>query len=448
MRVSSQPKSVFGVSELTAKIKALLEEAFPFVWIRGEISNLRRPSSGHFYFTLKDDKAQVSAVMFRGQQAGLRFRPEDGLEITGFGRIALYEPRGAYQIVFEYMEPCGIGALQKAFEQLKTRLSEEGLFDAGKKKPIPFLPRRIAVITSPTGAVVHDVLTIVSRRYENIEVLILPVKVQGEGAVEQIVEALESVNARRDIDTAILARGGGSLEDFQAFNSEEVARAIFASEVPIVSATGHETDFTIADFAADLRAPTPSAAAELAVPVKSELKRSLGILSDALELKTMRIVKENRERLRRRSARLVHPEKRIQDWLLKIDDLGARMARIVHADIDRRRERLGWKIERLRVSGPEKRIAKVHDALEQNKYKLLSFFRIRLEKYKFKIEKSAAALTALNPTAILDRGYSITRLLPERTVVREAAAAPAGRLVEITLAQGALVCRVEEKRNE
>ncbi len=446
MRLSSQPKSVFGVSQLTGKIKALLEETFPFVWIYGEISNLRRPSSGHFYFTLKDENAQISAVMFRGQQTGLRFRPEDGLEITGFGRIALYEPRGAYQIVLEYMEPKGIGALQKAFEQLKARLSEEGLFDGEKKKPIPFLPRRIALITSPTGAVVHDMLNVFRRRYENIEILILPVKVQGEGAVEQIVEALGTVNARGGIDTAILARGGGSLEDFQAFNSEEVARAIFASEVPIVSATGHETDFTIADFAADLRAPTPSAAAELAVPVKSELKRSLDILAKALEFKTMRIARENRDRLRRRSARLVHPRKRIQDWLLKLDDLGARMERIVHGNIDRRRERLFWKVERLRASGPDKRIAKVREKLDQNNYKLLSSFRICLDKNMFRLKRSAVALTALNPTAILARGYSITRLLPEGTVVREAADTPADRRVEITLAKGALICRVEEKK--
>ena len=381
--------------------------------------------------------------MFRGQQSGLRFRPEDGLEITGLGRIALYEPRGACQIVFEYMEPKGVGALQMAFEQLKARLSEEGLFDFERKKPIPPFPRKIAFITSPTGAVVHDMLNVVQRRYENVEILILPVKVQGEGAVEQIVDALSLVNARKDVDTAILARGGGSLEDFQAFNSEKVARAIFASTVPVIAATGHETDFTIADFAADLQAPTPSAAAELAVPLKRELKKSLRKLSEALELKTVRGISEKRGCLNRRSARLVHPGKRVQNYMLKLDDLGSRMARVLTNDLERRRERLGWRVENLWASSPEKRTLKAKEMLKQNQYKLLSSFGIYVNKNKFRLKEKAVALAGLSPMAVLSRGYSIARLLPERKVVREAAEAPADRQLEITLAKGTLICRVE-----
>ncbi|MGD9314599.1 MAG: exodeoxyribonuclease VII large subunit, partial [Desulfobacterales bacterium] len=264
-------RKIYTVSELTEKIKALLEESFPFIWIVGEISNFRTPLSGHFYFTLKDANAQINAVMFRGQQRQLKFEPEDGMRVTGMGRLGLYEPRGTYQIILEYMEPSGIGALQIAYEKLKARLADEGLFDEQQKQLLPFLPQKIVLITSPTGAVVHDMLNIIDRRFPNVTIQIWPVKVQGDGAEDEIVAALDLLRQHPNVDAAILARGGGSLEDLQAFNSESVARAIFACDVPIIAAIGHETDYTIADFVADLRAPTPSAAAELVFPIKSEL---------------------------------------------------------------------------------------------------------------------------------------------------------------------------------
>ena len=264
-------RKVYTVSELNAVIKSLLEQRFPFVWIVGEISNFKIPLSGHYYFTLKDEASQINAVMFRGQHRQLKFEPEDGMRVTGLGRLSVYEPRGAYQILLEYLEPSGVGGLQIAYEKLKARLAEEGLFDQQYKKPIPFLPHKIALITSPSGAVVHDMLNIIDRRFPNMQIEVFPVKVQGTGAEDEITEALEMLNDRSGVDVAILARGGGSLEDLQAFNSEHVARAIFAARIPIIAAIGHETDYTIADFVADLRAPTPSAAAELAVPVKFEL---------------------------------------------------------------------------------------------------------------------------------------------------------------------------------
>ncbi|MGD2037635.1 MAG: exodeoxyribonuclease VII large subunit, partial [Desulfobacterales bacterium] len=272
-------RKIYTVSELNAQIKSLLEEQFPFVWIVGEVSNFRTPLSGHFYFTLKDDASQISAVMFRGQQRQLKFQPEDGMRITGMGRLSVYEPRGTYQIILEYLEPSGIGALQIAFEKLKSRLADEGLFDERHKKAIPFLPHKIALITSPSGAAVHDMLNIIDRRFPNVNIQVFGVKVQGDGAEAEIAAALEQLNQQTDIDVAILARGGGSLEDLQAFNSESVARAVYASEIPTICGIGHETDYTIADFVADLRAPTPSAAAELAVPVKSELLQRLNDLS-------------------------------------------------------------------------------------------------------------------------------------------------------------------------
>ena len=270
---AGSPRHTYTVSELNANIKQLIEENFPFVLIFGEISNFRIPVSGHFYFTLKDHASQINSVMFRGQQRNLKFEPEDGLNVTGMGRISVYEPRGTYQIILEYLEPAGSGALQIAFEQLKKRLAGEGLFDEAKKKSLPFLPNKIGVISSPSGSVIHDILHIINRRFPNVSIQIVPVKVQGVDAVDQIVAAVELINVAKDVDVAILARGGGSLEDLQAFNAEPVARAIFASEIPIVSAIGHETDYTISDFVADLRAPTPSAAAELVVPAKSELEK-------------------------------------------------------------------------------------------------------------------------------------------------------------------------------
>jgi len=446
MRISSAPKHVYTVSELTSELKTLLEEKYPFIWIYGEISNFRKPASGHFYFTLKDEKAQISAVMFRGQQMGLKFLPQNGMEITGLGRVSLYESRGTYQVILEYVEPRGIGALQKAFEQLKSRLSDEGLFDPNHKKSIAFLPSTIALITSPTGAVIHDMLNIVSRRFDNIHIKIFPVKVQGDGAVEKIVEAIENVNKEMNIDVAILARGGGSLEDLQAFNSEKVARAIFASQVPIVSAIGHETDYTIADFVADLRAPTPSAAAELVIPLKKELKDRCKQLLRILAVKMLGTIENRRLRIHQTQYRLVHPKKRIQDHLLRMDDLFFRMVRIVEKNLEQYRERLSWKTEKLWSNNPAKSVEKLGISAEQLKYKLRLSFKIYLDNKRSCFEKLASGLAGMNPSAILARGYSITRVLPEKFIVRDADSVSLDQQLEIILEKGSLTCRVEGKQ--
>ncbi len=391
---------IYTVSELTAGIRDLLEEKFPFVWVSGEISNFHVPVSKHFYFTLKDENAQIAAVMFKGQNRNLKFQPEDGMRITGLGRISVYMPRGTYQIIFEYLEPAGIGALQSGFEQLKARLSAEGLFDPEHKKPLPLLPKKISIITSPTGAVIHDILNIIARRFPNIHIEILPVKVQGQGAEQEIVSAIELLNERGDADAAILARGGGSLEDLQAFNSEKVARAVFASEIPIISAVGHETDFTVADFVADLRAPTPSAAAELAVPLKSDLVRHCSRLSMSLNESFYRYIRHRRKLLGNMSERLVHPAKKIQAFRLKTDDLTARLIRIFVNKVRQKREHLSLRTEQLR---------------------------------------------SLNPSAILSRGYSIASSIPDKTVIRDADSVSDGQMIELRLANGMLICRVERK---
>lgn len=438
-------RPIYTVARLTADIKSLLEERFPFVWVVGEISNFKVPASRHYYFTLKDPTAQISAVMFKGQNRNLRFLPEDGMTVTGLGRISLYEPRGAYQIIFEYLEPSGIGALQAAFEQLKTRLSQEGLFDESHKKPIPFLPGVIGVITSRTGAVVHDILNILDRRFPNLRVEIFPVRVQGKGAEEEIAAAIEALNRRNRADVAILARGGGSLEDLAAFNSERVARAIFASHIPLISAVGHETDVSIADFVADRRAPTPSAAAELAVPVKEELVRSCDHLTSALEIRLRRHVTEKRRRLDETLKRLVHPKRRLADLLMRVDDLTARLHRGMDSNLDRRRERLSWRKQRLMAAQPSARTFHLKERLRDRRRELKIHFKGYLTHRRARLRDLATRLTALDPAAVLGRGYSIARTLPDQAVVRDAAGIDVGGRLHLTLARGALVCRVEKK---
>ncbi len=393
-------QQIYTISELTADIKDLLEENFPFIWVSGEIFNFHKAASGHVYFTLKDKTSQISSVMFRGQNRNLRFDPENGMDITGLGRINVYEDRGVYQIIFEYLEPMGIGALQVAFEQLKMRLSEEGLFDKHHKKPLPHIPQKISVITSPTGAVIRDILTVTDRRFPNVHIEVIPVKVQGKGADKEIVSAVELLNMRGDSDVAILARGGGALEDLQAFNSENVARAVFLSEIPIISAVGHETDVTIADFVADFRAPTPSAAAELVVPLKDNLVRECKGLSAALASRFYRDIERRRTLVNDLTERLTDPKRKIQNLRLKADDLANRLVRIFMNDMRQRRERLSWRTDRLK---------------------------------------------ALSPLAILTRGYSIARTIPGATVVRNSEEVSKGQNLEIMLAEGSLICCVEGK---
>ena len=308
---------IFSISELTKQIRSLLETSYAEVWVAGEISNFKAHTNGHFYFTLKDDKAQINAVMFRGSNSRLAFRPEDGMKVVCHGRLTVYEARGQYQIVVDHIEPKGIGALQMAFEQLKKKLGKEGLFEAARKRPLPFLPKKIGVVTSPTGAAIRDILNILRRRHPGVAVLLVPVKVQGDGAKEEIAEAIGLLNAREDIDVMIVGRGGGSIEDLWAFNEEIVARAIFSSKIPVISAVGHEIDFTIADFTADVRAPTPSAAAELVVPRKQDLEASL---------------QNMRERLMQAVS------KDFPQWMMRVDQLTERLGRGLQVGLGKREE--------------------------------------------------------------------------------------------------------------
>ena len=441
----SHQRRIYTVSELTFKVKNLLEESYPFVWINGEISNFRVPASGHYYFTLKDEAAQINAVMFRNQNRTLIFDPEDGMNITGLGRISVYEPRGTYQIIFEYLEPKGTGAIQLAFEQLKTRLFEEGLFDEAHKTPLPFLPKKISIITSPTGAVVHDILKIINRRFSNLQIEIIPVKVQGDGAEHEIVSAIEMLNLRSNSDLAILARGGGSLEDFHAFNAEIVARAIFASNIPIISAVGHETDFCIADFVADLRAPTPSAAAELAVPLKQDLLKRVSELSTLIGMRFVRNLEDLQFRVQEMSNRLVHPNRKIIDLRLKLDDLMTRLVKTFNKTIVQQHKGVKWQTERLFANNPLVRTKFLKDKLDLNHGKLLNYKDIFITTKRFLLREAMAGLHALSPEATLSRGYSITRTIPDAAVVRDPKKVSIGQDLEVTVAKGLLICKVKGK---
>jgi exodeoxyribonuclease VII large subunit len=440
-------RQIFSVSRLTENIKRFLEAEFPILWIRGEISNCRIPGSGHAYFTLKDEKAQIAAVMFRGQLRQLRFKLEDGVCIVGMGRLSVYEPRGTYQIILEYMEPQGAGALQIAFEQLKQKLQDEGLFAARFKAPLPYLPRKIGVITSASGAAVRDVLQIIDRRFPGMSVDVYPVHVQGDQAVAEIVRALELANQRADADVLILTRGGGSIEDLAAYNSEEVARAVFGSGIPVVSAVGHETDFTIADFVADFRAPTPSAAAEQVVPVKSEVQVRILELQARAERVIRRLVTNGFENLNQIKRSLIHPRYRVQQLAMRLDDWVHRLNRAVLLLIGHCKEQVSGLGQALVYSSPAAYLGKYQSKVELNEYKTFNILKIYLSKNRKKLEALQSALHAMNPKAVLERGYSITRKLPDRTVLTRSDDVFDRQDIEIILAQGELLATVKKDKD-
>lgn len=395
-------RKVFTVSQLTSQIKEILEGTFVGIWVEGEISNLRQPSSGHMYFTLKDEVTQISAVMFRSLNRDLRFSPKDGLAVIVYGRVSVYERRGEYQITLEYMEPKGIGALQLAYEQLKERLAQEGLFDPAHKKPIPLLPQRVGVITSATGAAVRDILHVIHRRFANLEVILYPVQVQGETAAGEIAKAIEEMNQWGKIEVLIVGRGGGSIEDLWAFNEEKVARAIFASRIPIISAVGHETDYTIADFVADARAPTPSAAAEIVVTSKDQLCQRMDELIGRM-LSSMQL------RLQRFATSLSHLKGRLQavtpQGMLKLQ---------------------------------RQRLVSLADRLERGSFAILQMKRESLQ-------RAVGKLGALSPLAVLERGFALCMKLPSLQILRDAQEVAIGDDVLVRLCQGKILCQVKER---
>ncbi len=444
MSFENQSPKVYSVSVLTEEIKDLLEENFDFVWVEGEISNFRKPASGHCYMVLKDEKAQLRAVMFRTQSRYLKFTPEDGMKVLAQGRIVVYQPRGEYQIILDYLEPVGVGALALAFEQLKKKLAAEGVFDEAVKKPLPFLPQKVAVITSPTGAAIRDFLKVIQRRFANIEITIVPVKVQGDEATKEIVEALNTVNRELDVDVIVLTRGGGSLEDLSAFNQEELAYAIRASRIPVVSAVGHEIDTTISDLAADLRAPTPSAAAELLVVEKEALKERLAVLEGRLLSAFKAYLTHRIQSLAFLSKGIRDPRKALADSWMRIDDLNNRMLRQMVFMLQEMKIRVHSEIRALALHSPAARVASLKEKMDfQGRTLSLTAFRM-LKDYRMALSLWEEKLKDLSPLAVLKRGYSITRILPEKRIIRDVADVKQGDQVNVTLAEGGLDCLIEK----
>jgi exodeoxyribonuclease VII large subunit len=445
-------KEILTVTVLNESIKRLLEAGFDTLWVEGEISNLRKPASGHMYFTLKDERSHIRAVIFRhpNMQRYLpwskasRFDLEEGMSVICSARLSVYQPRGEYQLIVEAIEPRGIGALQVAFEQLKARLQAEGLFDPVRKKPIPFLPRKIGLITSLTGAVIRDILHITARRFPAVDIVIAPARVQGPEAPAEIIRAISNMQEVGDVDVIILARGGGSLEDLAPFNDEGVARAIYRSRIPVVSAVGHETDFTIADFVADLRAPTPSAAAELVVPVKRDLAASLEKLHVRLVNHQCRMVETLRERMSLLDTRLKDPRKRLDDFRMLVDD---RMERLRSA-LEHRRALIRPGLHHLEVRlihvSPLSVIRGRRFVLENLNKDMVAGWRKEIGRLKNRMESDMAILDTLSPLAVLKRGYSIVRQLPEGFIVRVADSVSVDSELAIKVSSGSLRAKVVE----
>ena len=438
--VNQEPR-VLSVEQLNIQIKQILEGQVGLVWVRGEISNFKAHTSGHYYFSLKDSKSQISAVMFRGNNSRLKFKLHDGLEVLARGRVAVYEPRGNYQIVCDMMEPVGAGALQKAFEQLKEKLKKEGLFDPTRKRAIPTLPRHVAIVTSPTGAAIRDILNILSRRAGSVPVTIVPTLVQGDAAVPQIVEALRRAALLPNVDVIICGRGGGSIEDMWCFNDERVARAIAASPVPVISAVGHEIDFTIADFVADLRAPTPSAAAELVAKSSIELGQKLSSFNRMLNLAMAKQLKMLSQRLHHFSVRLVDPKKKLEDLRLRNDDLLNRLEMAVENRLRSLRSKI--ELNEARLGNPHDLVLEKRKEVQHLSQRLAQIVSRQVERKQMRFVKLTSVLDSLSPLKVVERGYSIVTKNAE--VIKSSQQVEVGDQVQIKLAEGELTATVQSK---
>lgn len=401
-------EKIYKVSELTRMVRMILEDEIGEIWVEGELSNVRRPGSGHLYFTIKDTGAQIAAVMFRGNQRDLQFVPGDGRQVRAFGLISVYEKSGQYQLIVRRMLPGGRGALHAAFEELKAKLEREGLFDSARKRPLPRLPRHIGVVTSPTGAAIRDILNVLGRRFANLHVVLAPTRVQGEGAAREIASAIDALNSLGGLDVIIVGRGGGSLEDLWCFNEECVARAIARSTLPVISAIGHETDFTISDFTADLRAPTPSAAAELVVGAKAEFEEQLARLGQSCARALLAQMREARRKFEVAAGSYVfrepgHLVKRRRDQLAQLRLRGRHSLQTVWRNRQQLNDDLSLRLQR----------------------GILDWKRMR----GMRVERFAAQLRAVNPSAVLNRGYSIAMRPDGRILKSGAGLRPGDRLI-------------------
>lgn len=444
MSVPTPQRSILTVSELNHETRRLLETSFPLVWVEGEISNLTNARSGHLYFTLKDRDASVQAAMFRNRNMHLDFTPAEGMQVLIRAKVTLYEPRGNFQLIVEHMEEAGAGALQRAFEVLKKRLAEEGLFEPELKQPLPTLPRCIGVVSSPTGAAIKDIISVLKRRFPAIPVVLYPVQVQGETAARQIAQAIHTANQRQECDVLIVGRGGGSMEDLWAFNEELVARAIHASKLPIVSAVGHEIDFTISDFVADYRAPTPSAAAESLSPDQIEYQQRLQTLARRLNSNIRQSLTHDSNRLAHLYKRLRHPGQRLQELAQRLDELEARLQQGQQRLHQQRRLKLENLQHRLQQNSPLHRIERQRMELDENQRRLIAAINHRREHHKQRLAGLLRALDAVSPLAVLGRGYAIVNRSEDGMIISNNTQAKAGDRIDIRLHHGRLSCTVEK----
>jgi len=436
-------KTILTVSRLTALLRGVLEENFEQLWVQGEVSNLSYPSSGHCYFTLKDAGAQLRCVMFKSAVKNLKFRLTDGMALIVRGRISVYDQRGEYQLICEYMEPAGIGALQTAFVQLKEKLAGEGLFAEDHKITMPLFPRKIGVITSPTGAAIHDILNVLKRRFASLEVLLYPVRVQGEGSALEIARAVDEMNRLAEVDVVILGRGGGSLEDLWAFNEEVVARAVYRSKIPIISAVGHETDWTICDFVADLRAPTPSAAAELVIATAGELRSRIEALSSRLGRSVENLLAAHDGRLEGLRRALHDPRTMLGHLAQRMDDLTGRLETGLNVAASRRRDRFERLQDALQHNDPKGRIDTLRQRITLLSLRAEGLLNQRLELLRQGFGANAARLEVLSPLKTLARGYAIATHGSDGMVVTDAASLVTGEQLLLILHRGRALCRVE-----
>jgi exodeoxyribonuclease VII large subunit len=437
------------VSELTAGIRRMFESGFGDVWVEGEISNCKVWNTGHAYFTLKDEAAQIRCVMFRSAVRYLKFSLEDGLHVIARGRLGVYEPKGEYQLQCEHVQPHGLGALQLAFEQLKKKLQAEGLFDPARKRPLPALPRKIGIVTSLDGAALRDIIKVLRRRHPNAHLVIRPARVQGDSAAAEVIQGLRAIARVQGVDVVILARGGGSAEDLWAFNEERVARAIAASPVPVIAAVGHEVDFTIADFVADLRAPTPSAAAELVISAKEEFRNRIDRLTHRLQTVASAGIQ------RRRSAVHALSNRRgLAGWPARLGmrarhsaELSFRLRRALTARLQQHERALQSLARRLEARDVTRRFAVIRGRLQAADTKLSSAIQRRTDRGSAVLRTLTGRLDTLSPLAVLARGYAVCWNEDRTTIVRDAATVAAGETIEVTLARGELSCEVREARN-
>ncbi|QBM17309.1 exodeoxyribonuclease 7 large subunit [Marinobacter sp. JH2] len=432
-----------SVSELNRQARRLLETSFMQVWVEGEISGLSRPSSGHWYFSLKDQKCQIRCAMFRGANQHIRALPREGDQIRIRGKVTLYENRGDFQIIVEHMEPAGLGALQQAFEALKAKLQAEGLFEPTRKKPLPHTPRHIGVITSPTGAAIHDILTVLARRCPAIPVTLYPTAVQGKAATTEIVNAIERAQRHNVADILIIGRGGGSLEDLWCFNEEAVARTIAGCPIPTVSAVGHEVDVTIADFVADLRAPTPSAAAEKISPDQQDWLRRLSEQQVRLGHSAQRLFKRLEKHLQHLSARLRDPRRELQDKAQRMDELDMRLSKAMQQKLERQSLATDYLAQRLGTQSPQKLITSTHEQVIRLNERMQGAIQHNLRLQQDKLQLQAQTLNVVSPLATLGRGYAIVKN-DSGSIVRNASQLSTGDPIRTQFGQGYISANVTE----